>query len=201
MKCALSKQQKDILLGLLLGDGSLESSGFKGSRLQVKQSENKKEYVFWLYQQFSTLVRTPPQQRRDTMQWYFGTRYFEDLMDLRNLFYKNRKKVVPSLVEELFDTPITLAIWYMDDGRLDYRAKSHYAYSLSTDAFTQSEVQVLQRILQMRFGIRSSIQMSLCRGKRYPKLYIGKDGRDAFYRAVSPYILTCFSYKLPPLKS
>lgn len=86
----------------------------------------------------------------------------------------------------------------MDDGRLDYRAGSHHAYHISTDSFTKEDVQKLQKLLWNRFGVKAKTYLSLCRGKYYPKLYIGKEGRDMFEKAVSPYILSCFRYKLPP---
>ncbi len=197
MICALSKQQRDVLVGLMLGDGNLEFNGYRGTRLQVKQSEERKEYVVWLYSHFAHLVKTPPKQRPDTKQWYFGTRFFENLEDMRKIFYAGREKVVPGNITELFRSPLTLAVWFMDDGRLDYRAKSHYAYHISTDSFTESEVKRLQALLLERFGIAAKTYLSLCRGKRYPKLYIGKEGRDAFTRTVAPYILPCFRYKLP----
>ena len=198
MICALSSQQRDILVGLMLGDGNLEFNGYRGTRLQIKQSEEKRDYVFWLYSQFAHMTKTPPQQRPDTRQWYFGTRFFENLEDIRQTFYAERKKVVPKRITELFQSPLTLAVWFMDDGRLDYRAKSHYAYHISTDSFTESEVRMLQKLLLERFGIAAKTYLSLCRGKRYPKLYIGKEGRGAFTKTVAPYILPCFGYKVPP---
>ena len=198
MICAISNQQQDVLVGLMLGDGSLEFNGYRGTRLQVKQSEERREYVFWLYSQFAHMTKTPPQQRPDTRQWYFGTRFFENLEELRNIFYARRTKVVPANITELFQSPLTLAVWFMDDGHLDYRAKSHYAYHISTDSFTESEVKVLQKLLLEKFGIVAKTYLSLCRGKKYPKLYIGKEGRDAFTKTVAPYILSCFRYKLPP---
>jgi hypothetical protein len=87
--CNLTKEQRDILVGLLLGDGNLEFDGYKGTRLQVKQSEARKEYVWWLYSHFAHMTKTPPQRRKDTGQWYFGTRFYEDLEDMRKLFYHN----------------------------------------------------------------------------------------------------------------
>ena len=193
-----TKQQRDVLVGLILRDGSLEFNDYRGTRLQVKQSEARKEYVFWLYQQFAHMTKTPPQQRMDTRQWYFGTRFYEDLEDIRKLFYQKGRKVVPKSIEELFDSPVTLAVWFMDDGRLDYREKSHYAYHISIDSFTESDVQRLQSLLLKRFGIVAKTYLSLCRGKLYPKLYIGKEGRDAFRTAITPYLLECFEYKSPP---
>ena len=198
MICALSTEQLNILTGLMLGDGNLEFNGYRGARLQVKQSEKKREYVFWLHSQFADITRTPPQQRLDTKQWYFGTRFFENLEEIRRTFYNDHKKVLPPNISELLYSPLTLAVWFMDDGRLDYREKSHYAYHIATDSFSESEVKLLQSILLERFGIAAKAYLSLCRGKLYPKLYIGKEGRDRFTEIVAPHLLSCFEYKLPP---
>jgi hypothetical protein len=198
MLCNLTKQQRDVLIGLMLGDGSLEFNGYKGTRLQVKQSEARKEYVLWLYSHFVHMTKTPPKQRKDTKQWYFGTRFYEDLEVIRRLFYKDGIKIIPSCIDVLFDSPLTLAVWFMDDGRLDYRAKSHYAYHISTDSFSESDVRRLQSLLLERFGVVAKTYLSLCRGKEYAKLYIGKEGREAFRRVVAPYLLSCFDYKSPP---
>ena len=86
----------------------------------------------------------------------------------------------------------------MDDGTLDYRIKSHYSFTYSTDAFTVKEVLRLKNVLLENFGIESSIQTPSSRGKKYTKLYIGKKGREQFEKIIRPYILNCFAYKLPP---
>jgi hypothetical protein len=195
--CNLTKQQRDVLVGLMLGDGNLEHNGYRGARLQIKQSEERREYVFWLYSHFAQITRTPPQQRKDTRQWYFGTRFYEDLAEVRNNFYRNGRKVIPANIEELLDSQLAVAVWFMDDGRLDYRSKSHYAYHISTDSFAESNVKRLERLLLKKFGVVTKTYMSLCRGKRYAKLYIGKEGRDAFRAIVDPYLLPCFRYKSP----
>ena len=193
----LSQKQQYILTGLLLGDGCLERKS-RNSRLQVKQSVHKKEYVFWLHDQFSDFVRTPPQQRSDTGQWYFSTRSVPQFETWNGVFYKNRKKIVPKNIAQLLSSPITLAVWFMDDGSLDYREKSHYAFTYSTDAFSVKEVSLLQKSLLENFGIESTIQTPKSRGKKYTKLYIGQRGRDRFIKIISPHILSCFAYKLPP---
>lgn len=195
----LTQRQKEIVIGTILGDGYLEFDGFKASRLQIKQCEFKKEYVFWLYKELKNLVRTPPQQRKDNQQWYFSTRSLEELDSIRILFYKEKRKVVPLNIEELLVSPLCLAIWFMDDGTLDYRVKSHYSFTLSTDSFIIDEVRQLQRVMKEKFGIQTSIQTPSSRGKKYVKLYIGKDGREKFLAVIKPYILSCFDYKLPPI--
>ena len=195
----LTERQKEILVGTLLGDGYLEHDGFKASRLQIKQSNRKKDYVFWLYKELENLVKTPPKQRKDNQQWYFSTRSLIELDFFRNLFYESGKKLVPISIKKLLVSPLSLAVWFMDDGALDYRVKSHYSFSFSTDSFIKSDVGLLQEILFEKFGIQSSIQTPSCRGKKYVKLYVGKNGRDVFLSTIQPHILSCFDYKLPKL--
>lgn len=194
----LSQLQKDIIIGTLLGDGSLEYDKFKASRLQIKQADRKKEYVIWLYENMANLVKTSPKQRPDTLQWYFSTRSLRSLEEFRRMFYLNKRKMVPNSIKSSLNSPISLAVWFMDDGTLDYREKSHYSFSISADDFTVEETKLLQDALKENFGIISSIQTPSSRGKRYTKLYIGKEGRDRFLEIVRPYILRCFAYKLPP---
>lgn len=193
----LSQIQQYILTGLLLGDGCLERKS-KNSRLQVKQSVGKKEYVFWLYNYFSEFVKTPPQQRKDTDQWYFATRSLSQFEEWNAVFYKDRRKIVPENISVLLASPVTLAVWFMDDGTLDYREKSHYSFTYSTDSFSVEEVSLLQTALLENFGIESSIQTPKSRGKKYTKLYIGKKGRERFIKIIQPHILDCFAYKVPP---
>lgn len=199
MDIPLTKLQKQIIIGTLLGDGCLEFSGFHGSRLQVKQAKKYKNYVFWMHEKLENLCKSTPKQRRDNKQWYFSTRHLNKLTELRKLFYSQNKKQVPANISKLLISPLSIAIWYMDDGCLDWRPKDHYAFTLSTDCFSLKDVSLLQETLQKNFGVVTSVHNSLCRGKRYPKIYIGAKGRDKFLSLIKPYILDCFSHKLPPL--
>jgi hypothetical protein len=40
------------------------------------------------------------------------------------MFYLDGKKVVPSQISELLKTPLSLAVWFMDDGTVDKRRGS-----------------------------------------------------------------------------
>ncbi|PIP75784.1 hypothetical protein COW86_01880, partial [Candidatus Kuenenbacteria bacterium CG22_combo_CG10-13_8_21_14_all_39_9] len=123
-----------------------------------------------------------------------------ELTEFRNIFYnRNNIKIIPKNITAFLTEPISLAVWYMDDGKLDYRPKDHYAFSLTINNFLLKEAKILSDMLLKNFGIISSIQNPLCRGKRYPMLYIGKNGRDKFLKIVKPYIIDCFSHKLPPI--
>jgi len=198
----LDKKLQDIIIGLLLGDGCFEKKKDTiGIRLQVKQQSKAKEYVEWLYCQFEGYCLSGVKFRKDYNQYYFSTRYLREFQNLFQLFYKDGKKIIPLNIKELLRSPLSLAIWYMDDGSLDYRLKDHYAFYLASNCFTVKDSQKLQKALKENFGIESTIYNNLCRGKRYPRIYIGSDGRNKFRHLINPYILNCFSYKLPNLPS
>ncbi len=194
----LDKKLQDITVGLLLGDGCFEKKkDTLGIRLQIKQQSKAKEYVEWLYSQFKGHCLSEVKFRKDYNQYYFSTRYLREFKNIHDLFYVNGKKVIPVNIKELLKSPLSLAIWYMDDGSLDYRPKNHYAFYLASNCFSVEESKKLQEVLLDNFGIHSRVYNNLCRGKRYPRIYIGSDGRDKFKKVVSRYILDCFSYKLP----
>lgn len=195
----LSRKQQEIVMGSILGDGCLEFNGNKGTRLQIKQSAKRKEYVLWLYNNVKGLCKSSPKFREDNKQWYFSTRALKELTDLYEAFYPQNKKEIPQNISSLINSPLSLAIWYMDDGSLDYRPKDHYAYSLSTNCFSFKEVELLAEIMKKKFGVKASVHRYLCRGKKYPRIYIGAEGRDRFLYLIKPYILKCFDYKIPPL--
>lgn len=194
----LSKKLHDITIGLLLGDGSFEKKkDTLGIRLQIKQQSKAKEYVEWLYGQFKGYCLSEVKFREDYKQYYFSTRYLREFQNLYSLFYKDGKKVIPSNLKDLLKSPLSLAIWYMDDGSLDFRPKDHYAFYLASNCFSVEDSNKLKKVLLDNFDIKSIVYNNLCRGKRYPRIYIGSEGRDSFCRTVQSHILNCFSYKLP----
>lgn len=78
----ISKHQQEIIIGTVLGDGYLEFNGFHGTRLQIKQQEKYKDYVFWFFSQLKNLCISAPKQRKDNNQWYFSTKSLEKLTRL-----------------------------------------------------------------------------------------------------------------------
>ena len=189
----MNEKQHEIIIGTLLGDTWIDDKC-----LRIKQSDEHKDYVFWLYSQLSDLCKSPPKQRSDYKQWYFQTKFLKEISDYKKLFYRNKKKILPENIKSLLTSPLSLAVWYMDDGSLDFRPKDHYNFSFCTNAFSVKENCLLRDALKENFGIECSIQTPLCRGKRYPEIYIGAKGRDKFLNLISPHVLKCFSNRLPP---
>src|SRR3989344_2706320 len=197
----LTEKQQAIIIGSLLGDGGVYfANNSPRAYYMVKQSLRYSEYVEWLFRNLKNLCPSEIKQRKDNGQKYFYTSPSENFTALQKLFYQNRVKRVPENIRKILTSSLSLAVWFMDDGTLDYRFKDHCAFHLCTNCFTKEDTQRLIDALYSNFGIISSLHYTLCRGKRHSRIYIGAKGRNRFIELVSPYILDCFKYKLPQFR-
>lgn len=194
----ITDRQRAIIIGTLLGDGYIYRNQYGSSYLEVKHAPRDGEYVRWMHHELRSLCRRPPYQRSDNGQWRFYTKYDPVMTVIHNRFYGGHRKCVPLDIARDLRDPIAVAVWYMDDGSLDYRPKSHCAFAFSTNAFTYEENTVLAQALRENFGIVTRIDTPTCRGKRYPELAIAAKSRQRFLELVKPHILPCFQRKLPP---
>ena len=196
----MTEHQKDIIIGTLLGDSYIHCSDAGTTSLSIKQADRYKEYVFWLHESLRDLFHIEPKQRPDTKQWYVRSFYSKELNKYHGWFYEKWTKMVPKNIAQILTSPMSLAVWFMDDGTLDYREKDHCAFHLCTNCFTKEEAQKLVNVLDSNFNVKASVHYTLCRGKRHARVYIGAQGRDQFNKLISPYILDCFKYKLPQFR-
>ncbi len=66
MELKITDRQKHIVIGSVLGDGYLDFNGCRGTRLQVKQSEKRKEYIEWLHKELENLCLSKPNKSEIT---------------------------------------------------------------------------------------------------------------------------------------
>ena len=192
----LSKTQKEILVGLLLGDGLLELQ-HKNPRLKIDHSLKQKEYVDWLYFQFEGFCDQKPRQldRVDSRNgkiyyhYLFSTRSTAVLGEYFRMFYIAGKKTLPKNLTVLLKSKLSLAVWYMDDGFKRSDCDSLY---LCTSGFSLEEQKFLQEILQKLYGFETKIHFA---GKN-ARIYFPVKSAKRFCDLVRPYILSNFSYKL-----
>lgn len=197
----LTERQQAIIIGSILGDGGVYfNTNSPRAYYMVKQSLRYSEYVDWLFSQLKNLCPSEVKQRKDNGQKYFYTSPNECLNIFQELFYRNKIKRVPENIDEILISPLSIAVWFMDDGTLDFRPKDHCAFHLCTNCFSKEDTQRLIETLKKNFGIECSLHYTLCRGKRHARIYIGSKGRDEFIKLISPYILSCFKYKLPQFR-
>ena len=131
----LSMLQKQVLYGLILGDGYLQKTGQKNARLRLEHGKNQKEYLFWKIKILKNIFQGKPIyiERRHPLTkqkygyWRYQSQSTPYLGKLRKIFYPQDKKKIPQdLIKYL--SLRTLAVWYMDDGYFCQRDNSSYLY-------------------------------------------------------------------------
>ena len=147
---SLSPQQKEFVVGTLLGDGCLLWTT-RGYCLRIHHGIRQKEYVAWKYEIMKSLVNTPPRLSQGK-SYYFRTVSNPVFNDYRGMFYQGKKKIVPDNLETLL-SPLGLAVWIMDDGSRDKGC-----VRISSHNFSYPDHLKLQQILKASFGIKVNIQ-------------------------------------------
>ncbi len=190
----LTSVQRDIVVGLTLGDGHLETqNNGRTYKLKIEHSVFQKEYLDWLYAEFHNWVRMTPKLRlkdNKPFSYHFSTYSHESLGFYGKQFYNNKKKIIPIDIEKLL-TPLSLAIWFMDDGSL--KSKRHNTYIIHTLGFKRNELERVQNVLLKKFGIETSLHKQK---QKYLRLYILSKSAEKFRDVVSPYIIPSLKYKL-----
>lgn len=194
----MEKRIQALLVGLILGDGHLtKPSGLKTtSALDLKYDEKYLSYLQWMHQQLLKLHPSPIRRKRGHHQYRFYTERRNDIGDLRRLFYPEGTKRIPEDIAKYLIDPLTVAMWYQDDGTLDFRHGYHANALFATHCFTQRECELLAKALRTNFNLDIRVCRCMMRGKLYFRLYVTSKSMDAFMQLIDPYILPCFHYKL-----
>ncbi len=185
---SLPLTQHAVLVGSLLGDGTLRKQGTRTNALfEANHSFAFKAYVDWKYQQLRPYVLTPPKRRQGNgkrVAYRFTTRSLPIFTKYYRWFYSKGKKSIP---HDLQLTPQILAVWFMDDG-----TRSRSAVYLNTQQFDAPEQHFLRQLLLQTFGIESHLN----RDKQYYRLRLSTEGTKKLKHIIAPYVHSCFRYKL-----
>ena len=160
---SLNVVQRQILIGSLLGDGYLyPTTSGKYAYFRIAHGPKQESYVQWKYQFFKNFVLSPPRYQLQSKKrpklggyFWFKTIATPEFLRYRKMFYPEGAKIVPSNIGKFFDSVLSLAIWYMDDGCLNRKA-----VHLNTQGFSLSENRLLRDVVKKNFGISCNIGKS-----------------------------------------
>jgi len=181
----LTRTQHDILIGCILGDAYITKRG----QIQIEQGSVQESYVRWKYQQLQSAAYGPPKvvirvDRRCggvTTAYRFWTRQF--FRPWRTEFYQNNKKIMPRTLTNL--SPLSLAVWYMDDGCLVEGRR----VVLATDGFDGESRNRICAVFASCFGVRPTIKAS-------GKLLFSTRYTRQLMVSIQPYVVPSMAYKL-----
>lgn len=190
-----TNEQRELIVGLLLGDGHLETQNNQTYRLKVEHSIKQKNYVDWLYQNFSKWINQLPKARiKDSfgkeLTSYGFTTYSSGLLRFyAQQFYFGKKKVMPKMIGKLL-SPKALAIWFMDDG--SWKSDRHHTYIIHSLDYSKKELTFVREVLKKKFDVNIGIH------KQYDKwrIYIYSDSAEKFKQLIEPHIIPSMKYKL-----
>lgn len=159
----------------------------RNALLEINHSAAQKAYVDWKFEILANLVATPPKERKSNgrrIAYRFTTLSLPVLTPFYRLFYKNERKIIP----EITLTPLSLAIWFMDDGH-----RSYNTIYLNTQQFDVCDQQMLLTMLLDQWNIYGALN----RDKDYRRIRISVGSARAFVEIIEQYLLPDLSYKVP----
>jgi hypothetical protein len=185
---SLSSAQHAILVGSLLGDGTLRRQDNRLNALfEANHAYKHREYVDWKWQHFQDYTLSPPKARLgqgNRIAYRFTTRSLPIFTEYHTWFYVNGIKRIP---DDLELDLLSLAVWLMDDG-----TKIRSALYLNTQQFTVAEQVFLQKLLLETFGLKSALN----RDKKYFRIRFTTDSSKSLRKLIEPHVVGCMKYKL-----
>ena len=192
----LSAVQRDTLVGILLGDACLETQNAGRSyRLKIEQGIRHADYVQHLYSVLRDWVLSPPRPKQGqtrgvmTLNLAFQTVSHAELSSYGELFYRDRRKIVPDIIGELL-TARGLAYWYMDDGSM--KSSESKGVLFNTHAFESEDIDRLIEVLR-KFDLAARKR----RQSDGIQIYISGVSHERFVELVDPYVIEAMRYKVP----
>jgi len=194
----LNDEQREVLVGLLLGDACLESrNGGRTFRLKIEQSAQHEAYVRHLYELFEPWVLTGPRERikrasngSETASWGFSTLSHGAFRFFGQQFYADGRKRVPELIHRWL-TARGLTYWYMDDGSM--KSNQSKGVIFNTQAFERAEVERLTEVLRTRFELQAGVRQQ---SDGY-QIYVSGRSYERFAQWIDTFLISGMRYKLP----
>lgn len=191
----LKKENYDVLLGLLLGDGCLSKNkqdklAFRLSKTHGLSQENYNSYCADIFngnlcKGLISGYTGKPLCGMQTKSLYLDQDFVNSIKN-----FKNKKEITKNIIN--YFTERTLAFWYMDDGSLDASNRVR----LHTESFSKEENEILINILKEKFNITAELKYT-SKNKGYYYLTINKENSKLFFNLVKNYIQEDLLYKLP----
>lgn len=199
----LSNQEKQIVYGTLLGDGSLQPST-TGYYLSLTHGIKQLDYLKWKINNLPTIIHGSHSvyNKGKYNQASVKSIYHPFLTKTRKLLYPNNIKTVTK--KYLNNVGILgLTVFYLDDGSFNKNENSRQI-TLCTESFGKKGSRLIQDWLYNKFDIDSTlleytqkIHGYSSKRKQQFRLTINKYPALKMLSIVKKHIPDCMSYKLP----
>ena len=150
MKTKITKESRNLLIALLLGDGTISNNNV----FKLSHCEEQRDYLEWKIEQLKEAgLRNNGLKEYVSVKGYnIGKKVYYTQLNiipfikvLRRVFYKPYKKLGNRKLLNRLDAK-GIAIWYMDDGHINYRktnGKVHGFYIKIATCMPKEELQTI----------------------------------------------------------
>lgn len=188
----LSSKCLEVMLGSLLGDASLKRhEGYRNARFSFKHSVRQEEYFFWKVK----LVK----EVSSSKDWWYQEEEDPSGKKVKKIRYQSA--ALPALTD-IYDrttdkegdlsfkkewlkllTPLSLAIWWMDDGSIIANGRKGV---FCTDSFGYESQVVLSNYLKNQWKVDTKVGKA---GQKHHRLYIySPNNLKDLLRIIMPHI-------------
>jgi recombination protein RecA len=186
---ALSNDQMKLILGSLLGDGSLRYASQHNAHFRVGHGERQREYCEWKQSMLAPFANKIGPTGNGIG---FDTIPMRQLAALRDAVYAadGRKTVTPELIAELDER--AFAAWYCDDGTFggSYKRWGHGKATICVAGLSEADrLRVADRCEELGMG-RPTLSGN--------NLLFSGERAQRFHEKIAPYVHPSLDYKLHP---
>ena len=178
-----NEKELAIIVGTLLGDSTIRyvHEKCKYPNLTFVHSPKQEEYFNYLSEElknfrasFGKYVDHNKVNKYGYKLVYTG-RNMKCLKTIRDKFYPNGKKIIPSFIIKKYFTELSMYYMFMDDGSYDIKSNS---YIINTQCFTIEDLTKFCNIIEEKLGLSFNI-------KKDHSLYLKHECNSIMYRILS----------------
>lgn len=156
----LSQKALELILGSLLGDGSLKiHPKYKNARFSFRHSVKQKEYFFWKMSFLKDISSEKcfwqqlPDGKAKVDKLRYQSLALPSLTELYKLCHKRKRFTIKRKWLNKM-TALSLAVWWFDDGSITGNGRQGV---FCTDAFSYKDQMILKHYLKSVWGIKTAI--------------------------------------------
>ncbi len=186
-KIHIPQNQIEIIIGCLLGSGSLTLQTNNFHRLSFSHCKKQLDYLLLKKSIIDIFMQENVNEyiNKKHIQYHLHSISHKDLTNIYGLFYRNKKRFIQRRFLNLL-TPTSLLFWFGDNGSIIKSSGNTIIFC--TDTFTLSENRSIKKWLWQEYDIDSKIMES--KGsykpdKTYYRLRLTKEPTKRFFNLIS----------------
>jgi len=201
-KFNLRPEQSMVVIGSQFGDGYLSDSRHRSSVYTEGHCLEQTEYLKWKASILGVpkvkfyIMKNGYSKGKQIAYIQKGNKAF---LDFERIFYiikddgKRKKIVTNEALELLLGSPLSLAIFYQDDG--EYNVYSNRV-TLHTCDFSVKENEIIAKRFEQLLKAPVKVKFKRKQGKQYPNLAFSSKATDNFIKIIKPFIHPTMKYKV-----